>query len=58
MKKETGFIKCQWSLPTRLVERIRAETKKRAKVTGVEYGLQTGVVRQAIEIGLRKMESR
>ena len=50
--------KVQYNLPKPLVTRIQAETARRAKVLGVTYGVQTGVVRQALEIGLKELEKK
>ena len=52
------FTKVAYSLPDELVKRIRAETKARSKELGVEYGVQTSVVRHALEVGLSRMERK
>jgi hypothetical protein len=52
------FQKVAYSLPDALVARIQAETAERAKVMGTSYGVQTSVVRQAIEIGLTQMAKK
>lgn len=53
-----GFVKVNYSLPDALVTRIRKETEYRKKELGIHYGVQTGVVKQALEIGLAQMEKQ
>lgn len=50
--------KVMWNLPISLVNRVRREAARRTKLVGVERGMQTAVVKEALEVGLKKLEQR
>jgi hypothetical protein len=48
--------KVMYNLPRDLVQRIRNEAKRRSKSLGFDYGVQTGVVKRALLIGIKALE--